>query len=332
MNNLSALLDQGGTATATFAPINVGYNKVFTAGRLSLGLVVPIAHYPNDPVPDMERHIERAQLAEALGFRALWLRDVPFNVPTFGDAGQLFDPLVYLGALCACTTKISLGIASLILSLRHPVDVAKAAHSIDTLSAGRLILGIASGDRPEEFPAFGKSFSDRGQRFRDGYDYLRTLATPYPRHNSAMGRTCGDIDMLPKPLSKKLPLLITGASQQSSDWIASHGDGWMTYPRPQAQQASLIRHYRDASAAANAGIKPVMEPLYVDLSADAGEPPTPIHLGMRTGTRHLKKYLLSRRTIGVNHVALNLRFNHADIEDTLKRLADDILPHFQQGE
>ena len=30
----------------------------------------------------------------------------------------------------------------------------------------------------------------------------------------------------------------------------------------------------------------------------------------------------------MNHVALNLRFNQADIETTLKRLADDILPDF----
>ena len=34
------------------------------------------------------------------------------------------------------------------------------------------------------------------------------------------------------------------------------------------------------------------------------------------------------QAIGVNHVALNLRFNQADIETTLKRLAEDVLPDF----
>ena len=57
-------------------------------------------------------------------------------------------------------------------------------------------------------------------------------------------------------------------------------------------------------------------------------PPRPIHLGFRLGTRHLRAYLQSRQDIGVNHVALNLRFNQADVETTLKRLADDILPDF----
>ncbi|MEM8647835.1 MAG: LLM class flavin-dependent oxidoreductase, partial [Pseudomonadota bacterium] len=39
-------------------------------------------------------------------------------------------------------------------------------------------------------------------------------------------------------------------------------------------------------------------------------------------------YLQARQAIGVNHVALNLRFNQADIETTLKRLADNVLPQF----
>ena len=49
----------------------------------------------------MDRHLETAILAEQLGFSALWLRDVPFNVPSFGDVGQIFDPFVYLGSLAA---------------------------------------------------------------------------------------------------------------------------------------------------------------------------------------------------------------------------------------
>ena len=73
-----------------FPKINHGYNSVFRPNRLSIGLVVPIESYGNSHVPSMEHHIERVQLAEALGFASIWLRDVPFNVPSFGDAGQTF--------------------------------------------------------------------------------------------------------------------------------------------------------------------------------------------------------------------------------------------------
>lgn len=42
----------------------------------------------------------------------------------------------------------------------------------------------------------------------------------------------------------------------------------------------------------------------------------------------LKAYLKSLEEIGVNHVALNLRFNQADIEETLLYLSEDLLPEF----
>ena len=64
-----------------FQPINQGYNSVFRPNRLSLGVVVPLEAYSTGPVPSMIRHVERVQLAEELGFSAIWLRDVPFNVP-----------------------------------------------------------------------------------------------------------------------------------------------------------------------------------------------------------------------------------------------------------
>ena len=63
------------------------------------------------------------------------------------------------------------------------------------------------------------------------------------------------------------------------------------------------------------------------LIRSVGEP-QPIHLGFRLGTNHLRAYLKSLEEIGVNHVALNLRFNQIDTEETMKRLADDILPEF----
>ncbi|MEM6731850.1 MAG: LLM class flavin-dependent oxidoreductase, partial [Myxococcota bacterium] len=207
--------------------MNLGFDAVFRPRRLSVGLVVPLERYPSGPVPNMQHHLERVQLVERLGFSAVWLRDVPFNVPSFGDAGQLYDPFVYLGFLAAHTQRIALGVASIILPLRHPAHVAKAAATADQLSCGRLILGVASGDRPEEYPALNSPYEERGSRFRQSYDYIRSMATPWPTHESDAGTLRGDIDMLPKPRGQRLPLLITGGSQQHPSWHAENGDGWM---------------------------------------------------------------------------------------------------------
>ena len=310
-----------------FRPLNRGYHSTFQPGRLTLGLVVPIEGSPS-PVPTMERHLERTRLADELGFAALWLRDVPFNVPSFGDAGHLFDPFVYLGLLAGKTERIALGVASIVLPLRHPAHVAKAAASADVLSGGRLLMGIASGDRPDEYPALAEPFEARGDRFREAYDYLRTMAEDAPAFENAYGRVGGGMDLLPKPAAGRLPLLVTGSSRQSPEWTAAHGDGWMIYPRGAADQARAVRDYRERVWASGEFDKPVMQPLYVDLDDDPDAPPRPLHLGMRSGMRALAAYLDSLEAAGVNHVALNLRFNRADVEDTLRRLADSLLPRF----
>ncbi len=315
-----------------FESINRGYNSVFRQGRLSLGVVVPLETYSTSPVPSMTRHVERVQLAEELGFSAIWLRDVPFNVPSFGDAGQTFDPFVYLGLLAARTERIALGVASIVLPLRHPAHVAKAAASVDVLSGGRLILGVASGDRPEEYPALNLSFDDRGDRFRESFDYIRRMWEDAPAFENTYGNPYGGMDMLPKPKAGKLPLLITGGSQQDPDWIARNGEGWITYPRGIDAQEKIISDWRARVKAAGGPAKPAVQSLYVDLVDDPEAPPQPIHLGFRSGANYLRAYLKSLEEIGINHVALNLRFNQSDIETTLKRLADEILPDFTERE
>ncbi|MEM6656960.1 MAG: LLM class oxidoreductase [Pseudomonadota bacterium] len=314
--------------TIAFQPINAAYTRVFRPDRLSLGLVVPLEAYAVGSKPAMRDHIRIAQLAEQLGFAALWLRDVPFDVPSFGDPGQMFDPFVYLGTLGAVTDRIALGTSSIILPLRHPAHVAKAAATADVLSDGRLLLGVASGDRPEEYPAMAKDYDDRGARFRDSLTYIRAMGTPYPALTSRQGSLSGQIDMLPKPVGARLPVLITGGSRQSPDWVAENGDGWMTYPRDAMLQGRVVSDYRARLATAGQPDKPVMQSLYIDLLDQPEAPARPIHLGFQAGTGFLRRYLTEIRDLGINHVALNLRFNTAPIDATLKRLADDLLPDF----
>jgi len=206
--------------------------------------------------------------------------------------------------------------------------VAKAAATADVLSDGRLILGIASGDRPEEYPALNMSFEDRGTRFRQSFDYIQRMWESSPSFKNGYGTPYAGMDMLPKPTSGRFPMMITGGSQQAPDWLASNGDGWVTYPRHVQAQQSIIRSWRQRAAELDAPYKPVSQSLYIDLIDDEKASPQPIHLGFRSGVNYLKEYLKSLEEIGVNHVAINLRFNQADIETTLNRLSDEVLADF----
>ncbi|MEM9936889.1 MAG: LLM class oxidoreductase [Bacteroidota bacterium] len=316
-----------------FESINQGYNTVFQAGKLSLGIVIPIENYWQGPVPSMKDHLKKVSLAEKCGFKALWVRDIPFNIPSFGDAGQTFDPFTYLGFLAGQTNEIALGISSLALPLHHPASVAKAAATVDQLSEGRFIMGIASGDRPDEYPNMGVDFMKRGELFREAFTYLRNAAEAFPTlADNHFGRMNGQADILPKPVGHKIPMLVTGYSRQSLEWNAEHADGWMSYPKNMGQQLYTISQYRELVAETQEFDKPFMQPLYVVLQEDDDAKPLPIPLGFRIGANYLIEFFQHLEEIGVNHVGINLRFNTLDMEATLEKLGEKVLPHFHLSE
>ena len=154
------------------------------------------------------------------------------------------------------------------------------------------------------------------------------MADSAPAFENRYGQTNGEMDLLPKPAAGKIPMLITGGSQQEPQWGARNSDGLITYPRNIDDQANAVRSWRDGIPGKTEASKPVMQSLYIDLLADPDAPPQPIHLGFRSGIKFLKTYLKSLEEIGVNHVALNLRFNQADTEQTILYLAEDLLPEF----
>jgi len=103
----------------------------------------------------------------------------------------------------------------------------------------------------------------------------------------------------------------------------------MNYPRNLNQQQNTIAQWRQMIRETQEYDKPFMQPLYVDLHEDDDFLPQPIHLGLRIGSNHLIDYFNHLENIGVNHIALNLRFNSNEIEKTLEYLAKKVLSKFR---
>lgn len=206
-----------------------GYRRMFAPGALTLGIYLPLRFYQGD----MRALAGQADLVAAMdrqGFAAAWVRDIPLFDPRFGDAGQLFDPWTYLAYLAARTDALALATGSAIFTLRHPIDLAKAAASIDQLSGGRLVLGTASGDRASEFPAYGVPYATRGARYAQAVHMFRQLLQPGSAHiDGPLGSLAG-LELLPKPVAGVIPLVVTSSSGQPLEWIGRHADGWLTYP------------------------------------------------------------------------------------------------------
>lgn len=302
-----------------------GFASMFRENELTLGLLFPLESYAG-PVPrmDVEEQVTEAMLAEERGFAALWARDVPLLDPAFGDGGQLFDPWVWLTFIASRTSRIALATGSTVLPLRNPIDTAKAAASLDLLCGERLVLGAATGDRGIEFPAYGLNRDDSGELYRASVETIRRLwAEDFPEIDSRYGTLRG-ADLLPKPRGRRIPLLVTGNSRQDLSWIAANGDGWLMYPKPIAAQRHLTTAWRDTAD----DWKPFSQSLYIDLDADPGASPTPIHLGYRTGRNFLVDHIGELRDIGVNHVILNLKYGRRPAPEVLQELGEHVVPHF----
>ncbi|HAW38972.1 LLM class oxidoreductase [Stutzerimonas stutzeri] len=305
-----------------------GFQRTYRQGRLTLGLFFPLEAFAGD-TPSMLDQASLAQRADKLGFSALWFRDVPLRDPSFGDSGQVFDPWVYLGYMAAHTRSIALGTASIILPIRNPLHTAKAATSVDQLSGGRLLLGVASGDRPVEFPAFGVDPEQRDSLFREYLQVFREVQRSSFVPLTWSGGTLEGADLIPKPTTAEIPFFVTGHSRQTLDWIARYSHGWISYPRAPKTQQLIVESWR-AAVRTECGelFKPFTQSLYIDLTDNPQTPPRPIHLGYQLGRYHLISLLESLQEIGVNHVIVNLKYGQRPASEVIEELGQFVLPNF----
>src|SRR5499425_979733 len=86
----------------------------------------------------------------------------------------ILEALMVLSYMAAVTTRVTLGTEVLVLPHRHPTLVAKQVSTLDTLSGGRVRLGVGVGWQESEYEALGEDFSTRGARMDEAIALLRT--------------------------------------------------------------------------------------------------------------------------------------------------------------
>lgn len=300
---------------------NRAYAQVFVPGRLTVGLMTPMQGEPG-VAADIGTALRQARLADALGFAALWTRDVPLMIPqgSANETAALDDPFLWLAALAAATERVVLATGAIVLPLRHPLHVAKSALSLDRISGGRLLLGLGSGDRPEEFARFGLDLDTRDAVFRDHWAAVRAALEP------GVATDDGQYRVLPPPRAR-IPMLAVGSARQSLQWIAEHADGWASYHREEDRQKGRIALWQMALDQRSAGQrKPFIQSVQLDLLDDPAAPAEAIELGLRSGRHALAAYLGRMRELGVAHILFNLQRGARPVEDVLRELGADVLP------
>jgi alkanesulfonate monooxygenase len=178
--------------------------------------------------PDVDALLAYAERADALGFESLWAWDhVILGVePAF----PILDAVGTLTAIAARTSRIRLGTGVLVLPLRNPTVAAKALSTLDIVSKGRLILGVAAGWYAREFEAVGVPFRQRGRLFERNLDILIRLWTEERVSLKVDELNLREAVMRPRPVQQpRPPILIGGYVDAVLRRVAALGDGWLTY-------------------------------------------------------------------------------------------------------
>jgi probable F420-dependent oxidoreductase len=178
--------------------------------------------------PDGDTILAYAERAEALGFESLWAWDhVILGVePAF----PILDAVGVLTAIAARTRTIKLGTGVMVLPLRNPTVAAKALGTLDVISRGRLILGVAAGWYAREFDAVGVPFKQRGRMFERNLDILIRLWTEDRVTLRVDEFNLREAVMRPRPTQQpRPPILIGGYVDAVLKRVATHADGWLTY-------------------------------------------------------------------------------------------------------
>lgn len=196
------------------------------------GLVNPI------PFAAPEDFVRLAQEAERLGYDAVWGNDhvtaAPYVRAKWPDPPSFYEVLITLATVGACTMRVRLGTAVLVLPLRDPVLVARQVATLDRLTGGRLILGVGIGAYREEFLAHSprRGAARRGDLLDESLEALRVLFTEREASYTGRHHAFERIELFPKPLQQPLPIYVGGHNEAAVARAARLGQGWLPGWRP----------------------------------------------------------------------------------------------------
>jgi F420-dependent oxidoreductase-like protein len=183
--------------------------------------------------------VELAQEAERLGFDSVWTAEA------YGS--DALTPLTWVGAL---TNKIKLGTGILQMPARTPANTAMTAATLDTLSAGRVLLGLGlSGPQVVE-GWHGQPYGKPLTRTREYVEIVRRILAreepldfqgeeyqiPIPG-GTGLGKP---LKLILHPLRPRIPIYLAAIGPKNIELAGEIADGWLpVFLAPQKESAYL---------------------------------------------------------------------------------------------
>ena len=191
------------------------------------GLTYPI------PFSDPQNVIDIAVAAEKFGYDSVWGNDhmttQQYVREEFPVPPRFWEPLVTYAYLASITKTLRFGTGILVLPMRRDIVVAaKQICTLDHFSGGRVELGIGIGAYREEFSALQPdSKLQRGDIVEEGLQALIKLLTDRVASFDGEFFKYRDVELWPKPLQKRIPILVGGNNPNNIRRAVELASGWL---------------------------------------------------------------------------------------------------------
>jgi probable F420-dependent oxidoreductase len=306
---------------------------------MKLGVFLPVSGRAAVP----EVLTEAAQQAERLGFSSVWAAERmvnPWSMSTeypYKADSQWFVPpeapfletLTALTFLAGVTEKVQLGASVIVLPYRHPLFTARVATSIDTLSKGRLILGVGIGWMPEEFAALGINFKARASMSAEQLEIFNLLWSQERPEFHGKHYDFDPVAVNPRPVQQpRFPVWIGGESEPARRRAAKYGDAWFSYFVKITPEDLVDRFGQIRGMAEEAGRDPgeirfcCVRPVEVTESAVPQEADS-----LRGTPEQLVEALRQYEGVGVEHMALQFMVGRwPERREQIERFGREVIP------
>ena len=187
---------------------------------MRIGAIVPqgwTGEYDGwEPLDAWARTVAVAQQAERLGFESIWLFDHFHTIPRPTDE-ITFESFTTLSALAAMTSRVRLGHIVICTAFRNPALTVKMISTMDTISGGRMELGIGAGWKRDEWLAYGYGFPETRERLARLGDDLEVISAMLAGDKHQHATFKGDYSSVrnainvPKPVQRpRVPIMVGG--------------------------------------------------------------------------------------------------------------------------
>jgi alkanesulfonate monooxygenase SsuD/methylene tetrahydromethanopterin reductase-like flavin-dependent oxidoreductase (luciferase family) len=204
--------------------------------EIQFGLMMRAQFPPDD---DMSQRfaelVEQARLANRLGYASI-TKGMHYSAAPWRDLQQF----PFLSRIMAEAPAMRLNFGLVLLSLHKPLDIAEQIATVDVMSGGRVILGVALGYRDVEYLAFGTTQKERVKRFEENLEAMKRLWSEDTVDMVGSHFTLAGASVGTRPVQKPHPPIWIGANADPAIRRAARlGDCW--YVNPHNRIDTIVR-------------------------------------------------------------------------------------------